>query len=108
MQKGDFYSETGKVRTDSISRQDVSRLPKTEMELQGEIEEFERYAVNDQAYTGGYEPYPLYPIIIFCGVDSDGNLWIERLDRDHETEGCFFDVWNSSGDLQYTVSYREP
>ncbi len=101
------YAADGEL-ADSISRQDIPRLPKTDMELQGEIEEFERNAVSDQAYTGGYEPYPFYPIISFCGVDSDGNLWIERLDRDHETEGCFFDVWNSSGNLEYTVSYREP
>jgi len=97
-----IYSPEGELSS-SINRPDVACIPKSEEEIEDEITEFERYAVNDQSYTGGYEPCPNHTLISLAGVDSDGNLWVER--HDAET-GCRFDVWDLSGNLVQTVSYQ--
>ena len=102
-----IYSPAGEL-TDSICQTDVPRIRKTDQEIEEEIASFEERAAQDQAYTGGYQPCPCYQIISLAGVDSEGNLWIERLDGDQETDGCRFDIWDSSGNLVYTASYEEP
>ncbi|NOQ23695.1 MAG: hypothetical protein GQ565_13745 [Candidatus Aegiribacteria sp.] len=102
-----IYSESGEL-ADSIYRSDAPRMPKTDEEIEEEIAIFEEHAVEDQAYTGGYQPCPYYQIISLTGVDEDGNLWIERLDTDQDAEGYMFDVWDSTGNLVYTASFREP
>ena len=83
-----------------IERDDVSRMPKTPEEIQEEIDDFESWAVQDQAYTGGYEPSPFYQLISLAGTDAEGNLWVVRHDSDID---CLFDVWSPSGDLMYTA-----
>jgi hypothetical protein len=83
-----------------IGRDDVSRMPKTTDEIQAEIDDFESWAVQDEAYTGGYEPSPFYQLISLAGTDAEGNLWVVRHDSDID---CLFDVWSPSGDLMYTA-----
>jgi hypothetical protein len=83
-----------------IENPDVARLPKTPEELEEETEHFESRARNDQAYTGGYEPCPFHRLISLAGVDAEGNLWIERHDRE---DGHHFDVWDSSGNPAHTA-----
>lgn len=102
-----IYSESGEL-TNTIYRSDIPRIPKTEEEIEEEIESFEERAVQDQAYTGGYQPCPYNQIISLTGVDADGNLWVERLDVDYETEGYRFDVWDATGNMVSTISYQEP
>ncbi len=102
-----IYSATGEL-TATIHRSDLPRIAKTEEEIEEETALFEERAVEDQAYTGGYEPCPYHSMISLAGVDADGNLWIERLDSDQETEGCRFDVWDSTGNMVYTASFQEP
>ncbi len=102
-----IYSVSGEL-TGTISSPDLPRIAKTEEEIEEEIVSFEELAVQDQAYTGGYEPYPYHQLISLVGVDADGNLWIERFDGDQETEGCQFDVWDSTGNMIYTASFQEP
>ena len=98
-----IYSPDGE-RSGTISCPEVSRIPKTEGEIADEIEEFETYAVNDQSYTGGYEPCPYHTLIALAGVDAEGNLWVERMDTE---EGFLFDIWDPSGNLVYTASFNE-
>ncbi|MCK5036887.1 MAG: hypothetical protein KAS73_13420 [Candidatus Sabulitectum sp.] len=102
-----IYSASGEL-TGSIQRSDLPRIAKTEEEIEEEIVLFEERAVEDQAYTGGYEPCPYHQMISLVGVDEDSNLWIERLGGDPETEGCLFDVWDSEGNLVHTASFQEP
>lgn len=102
-----IYSASGEL-TGSIHPSDMPQMPKTEEEIEEETALFEEHAVEDQAYTGGYEPCPYHRLISLVGVDADGNLWIERLDGDQETEGCSFDVWDAEGNLVFTASFQEP
>lgn len=83
-----------------IVREDVNRMPKTPEEIQAEIDDFEEWAVQDQAYTGGYEPSPFYKLISLAGTDAEGHLWVVRHDSDI---GYLFDIWSSSGDMIYTA-----
>ncbi len=83
-----------------IERDDVSRMPKTPDEIQAEIDDFESWAVRDEAYTGGYEPSPFYHLISLAGIDAEGNLWVVRHDSDTD---CLFDIWSLSGNLMYTA-----
>ena len=80
-----------------INRSDVSRLPKPDQVIQDEIAEFERWASQDQAYMGGYQPSSYYPLIELAGVDSEGNLWVRRLDL--ASENIVFDIYDSDGSL---------
>lgn len=84
-----------------IENTDLERLEKTPEEIEDEIEYFESWASEDQAYTGGYEPPPYRRLISLAGVDPQGNLWIERLDAE---AGHSFDVWDDTGDLLFTAS----
>ena len=80
----------------------IERIRKTDEQIQLEIEEFEEWAVQDQAYMGGYQPPGYHQLISLAGIDADGNLWIQR----HDSPGVVnFDVWNETCDLIYTVSY---
>jgi hypothetical protein len=79
----------------SIERLDVPRREKPADVIQIEIEEFETWARQDQAYMGGYEPSPFYPLIELSGVDSEGNVWIRRLDS--ITSDVVFDIYDSQG-----------
>lgn len=88
----------------TIENQDVSRISKTSEEIEEEIDYFESWAREDEAYTGGYEPAPYHDLISITGVDSEGNLWVERLDIDEEHQ---FDIWDASGNLLYTASLQE-
>lgn len=83
-----------------IERDDVNRMPKSPEEIQAEIDDFEEWAVQDQAYTGGYEPSPFYQLISLAGTDAEGNLWVVRHDSDID---YLFDIWNRSGDMIYTA-----
>lgn len=86
----------------TIECTDVNRIAKTEAEIQEEIDVFEEWAVQDQAYTGGYTPVPYRQLISLTGVDADGNLWVERLDSEDEYR---FDVWNTAGEKVFTVVF---
>lgn len=97
-----IYSPDGDLVA-SINQPNVTCIPKSQEEIADEITEFERFAVNDQSYTGGYQPCPYHTLISLAGVDASGNLWIRR--HDAET-GCIFDVWDLSGNLVHTVSYQ--
>lgn len=82
----------------------VSRLEKSQEQIQAEIEEYEAQAVSDFSYQGGYEPSPYDQLISICGVDSTGNLWVRRFDLN---AGLHFDIWDSSGTLVYTTSLAD-
>ena len=84
-----------------ISNPHVERIPKTLEEIEEEIDYFESWAREDQGYTGGYEPSPYHPLISMTGVDSQGNLWVERFGNEDVHQ---FDVWDVSGNLLYTAS----
>lgn len=83
---------------------DVERLEKSTDQIQSEIDEFESNAVGDRAYTGGYQPSPYYQLISLAGVDSENNLWVQRYVSEAEYH---IDVWDSTGNLAYTVSLQE-
>ena len=86
----------------SIENSEVDRIPKTSEEIEEEIEYFESWAREDQGYTGGYEPSPYHHLISIAGVDSQGNLWVERFGNDTVHQ---FDVWDDTGNLLYTASF---
>ena len=86
-----------------IERLDVNRIAKTQEEIQQEIDEFEEWAVQDQAYTGGYEPSPFHQLISLAGTDAEGNLWVVRHDSEID---CLIDVWSPSGSLIHTARLR--
>lgn len=81
-----------------INRDDVIREEKSETRIQIEIEEFEEWATQDQAYMGGYEPSHFFSLIKLCGVDAQRNLWVRRL---RESPDCVFDVYDPTGQLVY-------
>lgn len=94
-----------KVLTSDGEEQDcinpeVTRLAKTDEEIDNELSEFEESHVWDRAYTGGYEPLPYRQLIDLVGVDSEGNLWVQRMDKENM---FFFDLWDSSGDYLDSV-----
>jgi hypothetical protein len=95
-----YSPSTSELQT--IECTDVNRIAKTEVEIQEEIDVFEEWAVQDQAYTGGYTPVPYRQLISLTGIDADGNLWIERLDSENEYR---FDVWSSAGEKEFTVFF---
>lgn len=95
----DVYAPDGSLNYTIVAS--VERLEKSDEQIQSEIEEYEAFAVNDAAYTGGYEPSKYGQLISLSGVDSDGNLWVERFDSE---TGYHFDVWDSNGYLAYTAS----
>jgi hypothetical protein len=84
-----------------IENPDLERIAKTSEEIEEEIEYFESWAREDQAYTGGYEPSPYHHLISIAGVDSQGNLWVESFGNEDTHQ---FDVWDDSGNLLYTAS----
>lgn len=84
----------------TLQRTDLERVPKPDSVISFEKEVFERRAVQDQAYTGGYTPYPYYTLIRSLGVDSQGNLWVCRGDS---YPLVTFDVWNKDGEMLRTV-----
>ncbi len=87
----------------SINRYDVIREEKTETQIQFEIEEFEEWAAQDQAYMGGYEPSHFFSLIELCGIDAQGNLWVRRL---RENPDCVFDVYDQAGMLIHQSRLR--
>ena len=74
----------------------MERIRKTEEQIQTEIEEFEEWAQQDQAYMGGYRPSEYEVLISVTGVDANGYLWVQRHDS---TDAYNFDVWEYSGEL---------
>lgn len=85
-----------------IVNPEVSRISKTPKEIEEEIEYFESWARQDQAYTGGYEPSPYHQLISLIGVDAEGNLWVERHGNE---DGHHFDAWDDSGNLVFTTTF---
>jgi len=83
-----------------LTRSDLTRVAKQDSIIVLEKELFEHYAVQDQAYTGGYEPDPSYPLIRSIGVDSLGRLWVGRGDIHPEV---VFDVWKPDGESVKSV-----
>lgn len=79
---------------------EVLRLEKTDEEMANELSEFKDSHVWDSAYTGGYEPLPYRQLIDLVGVDSEGNLWVQRMDKENM---FFFDLWDSSGNYLDSV-----
>ena len=74
----------------------MERIRKSEEQIQTEIEEFEEWAQQDQAYMGGYRPSEYEVIISVIGVDANGYLWMQR----HDSADAYnFDVWDYSGEL---------
>ncbi len=94
----DVYAPDGSLNYTIVAS--VERLEKSDEQIQSEIEEYEAFAENDATYTGGYEPSKYGQLISLNGVDSDGNLWVERFD--FET-GYHFDIWDSNGNIAYTT-----
>ncbi|PIE53340.1 hypothetical protein CSA37_02030 [Candidatus Fermentibacteria bacterium] len=92
----EVFSPSGEFRY-LINRSDVPRLPKSDQVIQDETAEFERWARQDQAYMGGYQPSSCYPVIELAGVDSEGNLWVRRLDL--ASGNIVFDIYDSDGSL---------
>lgn len=78
----------------SIRRDDLVAIAKPDSVVDSEREIFEARREQDQAYTGGYEPDPCYPVIRSIGVDKSGNLWICRGDS---YPAVYFDVWKPDG-----------
>ena len=74
----------------------MDRIRKSEEQIQREIDEFEEWAQQDQAYMGGYRPSEYEVIIGIVGVDANGHLWVQRLDS---SESYDFDIWGYSGEL---------
>jgi hypothetical protein len=83
-----------------IRRDDLVPVAKPDSVVNYEREIFETRREQDQAYTGGYEPDPCYPVIKSIGVDKSGNLWICRGDSH---PAAYFDVWNPDGRPLKTV-----
>lgn len=83
---------------------EVVRLSKSDAEIAAELSEFEENHLWDSAYTGGYEPIPYKRLISLIGVDGERNLWVRRMDVE---EMFYFDVWDLSGNLTYTVSLEK-
>jgi hypothetical protein len=83
-----------------LTRTDLSRVAKQDSVIDMERELFEHLASQDQAYTGGYQPDPFYPVIRSIGVDSLGRLWVCRGDMYPEV---LFDVWESNGESVKSV-----
>lgn len=83
---------------------EVERIKKTSEVIQQEIAEFEEWAKQDRAYMGGYQPSDYYQLISLPGVDTNGNLWVQRHDSD---DVISFDVWDTSCNLLYTVSFDQ-
>lgn len=83
-----------------LTRSDLTRVAKQDSIIVLEKELFEHYAAQDQAYTGGYEPDPFYPLIRSIGVDSLGRLWVGRGDMHPE---AVFDVWKPDGESVKSV-----
>lgn len=81
--------------------QDIARIPKTETEIQAELDEYEQYAMRSPLYPSGYEPTPFHPLISLAGVDHLGNLWVQRHNPENQVH---FDVFDSAGDLVFTAS----
>ncbi|MCD4707665.1 MAG: hypothetical protein K8S62_07985 [Candidatus Sabulitectum sp.] len=80
----------------------VDRIRKTPEQIELEIEEFEEWAKQDQAYMGGYQPPEYKDLISLAGIDPEGNLWIQR----YGSEISFnFDVWDESNNLIFNVSF---
>ena len=79
----------------------IERIRKTDEQIQLEIEEFEEWAVQDQAYMGGFQPPGYHQLISLAGIDADGNLWVQR----HDSTGAVkFDVWDETYNRIFTVS----
>lgn len=78
----------------------VERIRKTSEQIEQEIDEFEEWAQQDQAYMGGYRPSEYEQLISIAGTDAEGNLWIQR----HDSEPIIkFDVWDISDNLVFTA-----
>lgn len=74
----------------------MDRVRKSEEQIQREIDEFEEWAQQDQAYMGGYRPSEYEIIIDIVGVDANGQLWVRKHDS---SEAYEFDIWDYSGEL---------
>ena len=81
------------------------RIEKSEEEIDSEIQEFEDSGSYFDNYRGGFQPSHFYPLISLAGVDSAGNLWVQRLDSEGE---YLFDLWDSTGCLQRNAVLEKP
>lgn len=88
-----------------IIQQSIAGIPKTEGEIQAEIDEYEQLAAANPSYAPGYEPVPFHPLIAIAGVDHEGNLWVRQYNQE---SAVHFDVFSPGGDLVYTVSMEDP
>lgn len=93
------YGTEGEI-LHNLQRSDLQRVLKPDSVIDLERELFERHAVQDQAYAGGYDPDEHYPLIRSLGVDSQGNLWVQRGDTHPQV---IFDVWDPDGEPLKTV-----
>lgn len=100
----EILSSNGDLRY--LLNPEVERLPKSEEDLQLEIEEFEQGIQNGQINPAmqDFHPAPYNTLIALAGVDGDGNLWVERYDVE---EGYSFDVWDSTGSIVYTAVLQD-
>jgi hypothetical protein len=96
---------TGDGVLDQTIQQSVARIPKTEDEIQAEIDEYEQLAAVNPSLAPGYEPSPYHPLISLAGIDHEGNLWVRQYNQEDSVN---FDVFNPSGELVYTVSWEDP
>ncbi|GEM_PF-855948 len=78
----------------------AGRLAKSDEQILAEIEEYEEFAVHDATYPGGYQPSMYQQLISISGVDSHGNLWVERFDCEN---GYHLDIWDAAGTLVATA-----
>lgn len=95
----EYQIEIRSVCGDSIGEiclQDAPRLPKTQEEIQSDIEEMNESHRGDYFYEGDISPPNYHRLIDLSGVDSLERLWV----RDFAVEDSLhFDIWNDEGEL---------
>lgn len=81
---------------------DIPQVEKTTQETQAEIEYARiRIAAFGGVLPEGFEPDPYHTLVEGIGIDSNGNLWIQRGTERHPV----FDVVNSEGEHIGTAEY---
>lgn len=100
----EVFSSNGDI--EYLVNPEVERLEKSEEDIQLEVDEFEQAIRNGQINPAmqSFQPAPYNALIALAGVDSDGNLWVERLDSE---EDYHFDVWDSTGSMAYTAVLQD-
>lgn len=76
--------------------QGAPRLPKTQEEIQSDIEEMNESHRGDYFYEGDIPPPSHHRLIDLSGVDSLGRLWVRNFAAE---DSLHFDIWNHEGKM---------